>query len=286
LLQALEIGRELSAPAELQDLLLQTATRMLAWLKAMTFSDGSWPAVNDSVAGIAPPPAALFKAAGTLGIAIHPIQLTDSGYRMIRMPDYELFIDVDGIRPSWQPGHAHADTGNFCLHVRGQAVIVDSGCSGYEDPVIRMQQRGTAAHNTIRINGRDSSEVWSRFRVGRRCRVLRLEEDADCLSIQYVDVAGNRLKRTFLWNETGFEIRDERSGNRLSYDIALHFAPGIALNVNNVGGLIEIGYKGVADAVTKTSEIAGGFNISLSSACLLLSGERYDPALRITTIPK
>ena len=37
-----------------------------------------------------------------------------------------------------------------------------------------MRQRSTSAHNTVEVDGQDSSEVWSGFRVARRARPLDL----------------------------------------------------------------------------------------------------------------
>src|SRR5205807_9771760 len=42
----------------------------------------------------------------------------------------------------------------------------------YEVTAERLRQRGTAAHNTVVVDGVDSSEVWSSFRVARRARPL------------------------------------------------------------------------------------------------------------------
>ena len=37
----------------------------------------------------------------------------------------------------------------------------------------RLRQRKLAAHNTVSINGLDSSEVWSGFRVARRAKIIK-----------------------------------------------------------------------------------------------------------------
>ena len=52
--------------------------------------------------------------------------------------------------------------------IRGNRVLVKSGTSEYGIGAERLRQRGTAAHNTLVIEGQDSSEVWSGFRVARR----------------------------------------------------------------------------------------------------------------------
>ena len=50
----------------------------------------------------------------------------------------------------------------------GQRVFVNSGTSCYGQGEKRIQERATSAHNTVEINGENSSELWGNFRVGRR----------------------------------------------------------------------------------------------------------------------
>jgi len=55
--------------------------------------------------------------------------------------------------------HAHADALSFTLSVGGREILVDPGaCSAYAHPVWRRYFRGTAAHNTVRVDGADQSE--------------------------------------------------------------------------------------------------------------------------------
>jgi uncharacterized heparinase superfamily protein len=54
---------------------------------------------------------------------------------------------------------------------------VNTGTSTYESNATRHAQRGTAAHNTIRIDEQDSSEVWSAFRVVRRAKPFAVKTD-------------------------------------------------------------------------------------------------------------
>ena len=46
----------------------------------------------------------------------------------------------------------------------GQRLFVNSGSSLCRIGPERLRQRGTAAHNTVTVEGQDSSEVWSGFR--------------------------------------------------------------------------------------------------------------------------
>jgi hypothetical protein len=58
---------------------------------------------------------------------------------------------------------------SFELTIGGRPVIVDSGVYQYQGEW-RNRFRATAAHNTVEIDGRDQSEMWGSFRVGRRAR--------------------------------------------------------------------------------------------------------------------
>lgn len=151
------------------------AQRMQTWLQAMTHPDGGIAFFNDSALGIAAEPAALHAYAQRLDVhapaaqaSLQPMPAT--GYVRLQNKRAVLIADVGEIGPDYLPGHAHADTLSFELSVDGARVVVNSGISGYDAGAERLRQRGTAAHSTVQVDGLDSSEVWSSFRVGRRAR--------------------------------------------------------------------------------------------------------------------
>ena len=49
---------------------------------------------------------------------------------------------------------------------------MNSGISEYGSGKRRINQRKTFSHNTVEVDHKDSSEVWSGFRVAKRARVL------------------------------------------------------------------------------------------------------------------
>jgi hypothetical protein len=57
---------------------------------------------------------------------------------------------------------------SFELTIGGVPIIVDSGVFEYAEGEWRTWFRSTAAHNTVEVDGRDQSEMWGSFRVGRR----------------------------------------------------------------------------------------------------------------------
>lgn len=162
--------------------------RGLAWLQAMCHPDGEIAFFNDAAFGIAPTPAAIAAYADRLDIRPHPVglehgmgctHLPASGYVTVELaPGGKALLDVAQVGASYQPGHAHADTLSVELSLHGQRVLVNSGTSVYGEGTERLRQRGTAAHNTVEIDGLDSSQVWAGFRVARRAHPVGLQIDA------------------------------------------------------------------------------------------------------------
>ncbi|MBM3212097.1 heparinase, partial [Candidatus Poribacteria bacterium] len=101
--------------------------------------------------------------------------LNDSGYIRIAKGEAVAFLDLAPIGPDYLPGHAHADTLSFELSLFGKRIFVNSGTSDYGNEVIRNYERSTAAHNTLELDGKNSSDVWGAFRVGRRAKVIKKE---------------------------------------------------------------------------------------------------------------
>ena len=60
--------------------------------------------------------------------------------------------------------HGHADALSFTLSLGGEEFLIDPGTYAYHtQPEWRAYFRGTAAHNTVRIDGRDQSEPGGSF---------------------------------------------------------------------------------------------------------------------------
>lgn len=211
-----------------KDLMISTAVKMLQWLEAITYENGNIPMVNDSTFSIAPTTQELRNYARRIGLDWRKGNLTDSGYRKWTSEKYELLIDVGRIGASYIPGHAHADTFNFELTVSGNAFIVDTGISTYEKNSIRQSERSTHAHNTVEINGTNSSIVWGGFRVAQRAGIINFEEDENMISAEHNGYRkfGMKHKRTFLRSPEYLLIKDELIGKSDVSSIAfLHFHP-------------------------------------------------------------
>jgi uncharacterized heparinase superfamily protein len=171
-------------PASLGASLRRAAPDMLRWLACMSHPDGDIALLNDSALGVAPSWRELGAYAERLALPPAlprgPLEhLRHTGYVSAERGPFWLVADVGPLGPDYQPGHAHADSLSFELSAFGARWLVDSGCSTYDVGPERSRQRGTAAHNTVLVDGHDSSEVWSSFRVGRRARPRDVTVAAD-----------------------------------------------------------------------------------------------------------
>ncbi|QIP16231.1 heparinase [Spirosoma aureum] len=288
--------------ASLVEFLAGISTKMLDWLKAVTFANGDVPLVNDAAFGIAPTSAQILakaqrlpfreksKRAEMLISSLPAGSQTgqDSGYLMYRWPHFELFVDAGAVGPDHQPGHAHADTFSFVLHVDGKPVIVDSGTSTYQIGPRRTWERSTAAHNTVEISGYDSSEVWGGFRVGRRAYVTTRRESDVGISAHHDGYTNIGITHVRAWHTESlkFSILDRIIGHksdcetRLSYVARLHFHPDVLVRSYTdhvMAGPIAIRF--LSDTrpklVLKPYLLADGFNKLRPGHCLEITFTNY-----------
>ena len=111
----------------------------------------------------------------------------------------------------------------------GRRVLVDPGTSSYEDGPVREAERSTRAHDTVEVNGEDSSEMWSVFRVGHRphtplngARSTPRANRSDAWHDENLRSAGVRHRRTWLLDDGLLTVRDHLDG-RGQVGVALGF---------------------------------------------------------------
>ena len=152
--------------------LTAAAEGMSEFVVSVTHPDGNLALFNDSTQEIAPPPAMLAAYAQQLlrRRAEARDSFAETGYFIHRGGDLYLIIDGGPLAPDFLPAHAHADIFSYELSVGGRQMIVDTGVFDYATGEMRRYVRGTRAHNTVSIDGRDQAEMWGSFRVARRSR--------------------------------------------------------------------------------------------------------------------
>lgn len=209
--------------------LREKAELMLGHLENICNKDGSLPLFNDSAYGIAPTAQQIKEYAKLLGIEWKPKVLGECGYRKFENNRMEAFVDVGNITASYQPGHSHADTFNYELRIDGMPFIVDTGISTYNKTERRQYERSTVAHNTVTIAGKDSSEVWGGFRVGRRAKVKITASGNDFVEA-FHDGFGRAVihKRRFEMTEHVFSVIDHITGGKEAVS-RIHFSPDVQI---------------------------------------------------------
>jgi hypothetical protein len=232
----LQNNQRFTEQKQLFSFLKEKAILMLQWLNTITFTSGEIPLFNDASLGIAPTTSQLNEYASNLKVLTkesfadlqaNPQIFSQSGYRCAKNTVYECIVDIGQIGPSYQPGHAHADTFNFVLNAYNKPLVVDTGISTYDPGKIRLYERGTVAHNTVTVHEKNSSEVWSSFRVARRANVKLIEDNIHRIIAQHDGycLIGTIHQRQWDFLDKQIVITDTLSGNSIDGRAFLHLAP-------------------------------------------------------------
>ena len=269
---------------------------MRRWLFVMSHPDGEIAFFNDAAFDGAPRPAELDAYSARLGLLStlphdEPVTtLESSGYARLAVGSARLICDCAPIGPDYLPAHAHADTLSFELSLAGRRVFVNSGTSVYGVSDERLRQRGTAAHNTVVVDGQDSSEVWSGFRVARRAHARLRHVSSGIPAVVeashdgYRRLSGrNEHTRRWILDERTLEIHDHVSGPFHNASAFLHLHPEIhvhrcgsaELQLNLPGGMcVLVVFTGAASVEVREGRWHPCFGIDVPNALLVadLSG--------------
>jgi uncharacterized heparinase superfamily protein len=275
----------------------QLAYCMYAWLQAICHPDKEISFFNDAAFDVAPSLEELGAYVRKVLVDVKPTQtqsssilhLKDSGYVRLNYDSTVALLDVAPVGPDYLPGHAHADTLSFELSVAGRRVLVNSGTSCYGTSVERLRQRGTAAHNTVVVDGKDSSEVWASFRVARRAYPgsLQIEFLADtgatkvsCAHNGYTRLRGNPIHhRTWLMDKRSLTVIDRIEGLHQTAEARFHFHPEINVQIELnqakgsallLDGILFSWYAEHGKARLESSTWHPRFGQSLENQCLVV----------------
>jgi hypothetical protein len=140
---------------------------------------------------------------------------TDSGLVVFRRGEVSALFDAGPFGP-WGAGHSHADTLSLVVSRGGDEVLIDPGTYTYMDAEWRDAFRGTAAHNTVRIDGQDQAVSAGPFRWTDKPEVQLLDfsttpdEDRAVAVCRY---RGFTHQRTVIFRKGNeFDILDELEG--------------------------------------------------------------------------
>jgi uncharacterized heparinase superfamily protein len=251
--------------------------KMLTFMELMSHPDEGVAFFNDSADGIAAKKQKIEFYAAELGFKVEPFnhnitQVIDnkgSGYVCATAPGTKLIFDASPIGPDYIPGHAHADTLSFELSIGVQRVFVNSGTSEYGLSEKRLRQRSTSSHNTVEIDSKDSSEIWSGFRVGNRAKIVKrstmLASDSTIVLTAQHDgykslLGGSLHSREITLNANRLTVRDSILGSFKCAKSRFFFHPNVVLTYEN--GIMRVedkNFKLESDMKGKIMTIADSF---------------------------
>lgn len=125
----------------------------------------------------------------------------DSGLAVMQSESGRVIVDAGRFGPG-RAGHSHSDSLSLLASAAGRPILVDSGTYTYvADPEQRNAFRGSGAHNTIRVDGRDQAVAMGPFWwadppevriLGWNSRESEDEISADC---RYSGLVHHRIVR-------------------------------------------------------------------------------------------
>lgn len=100
------------------------------------------------------------------------VSFPDGGFHILRGAGAVITVCAGKQGQGGVGGHSHNDKLSFELHLDGRPVIVDPGTGTYtRDPATRNWFRGTAAHNTVQVDGAEQASL-------DKARLFALPEEA------------------------------------------------------------------------------------------------------------
>jgi len=241
--------------------------------------------------------------------SVRPIRvLPKSGIGILKHGSAELlfFAIPNGI--FGKGSHTHNDKLSFVLRLGGEEVLSDSGTGCYtRDVALRNRFRGTAAHNTLLIDGTEQNRIYSGpgglFLLGNEAAVSQIQEGREAqgyfLRASHTGYCSLGVKHTrtvhAIQNERSFVIEDELEGDGVhDFEFNLQLAPNrnaqLAAAENGIvcrivgDPQIQLAIAGPAglQGTIQPSLISSTYGATVSAAKVCIRGRAAVPA-RITT---
>jgi uncharacterized heparinase superfamily protein len=182
--------------------------------------NGTIPALSDSDTGDYAP---LLRLAGA---PVAPREdFPDGGYFVQRAGERFLIFDCG---PLGDGGHGHYDALSIEAWAGEAPLVLDPGRFTYAEPE-RRWFRGTAAHNTVTVDGLDQTP-YARGRSNLPPAVATfLGRDGTTLAGEVRSPVYDAVhRRTVRMREADWVVEDELEGSRHRYDLRWHLPPGPA----------------------------------------------------------
>lgn len=222
------------------------------FLAAFRSGEGYIPAIGDSDDGHAVAPGLAPKRCELKG--------RDERLRVFRASGYSVLRSTTGIVITFDHGplgmaplhnHGHADALSITLARNGAPLLVDSGTCRYNgSPQWRSYFKGTSAHNTVTVDGRDQAFqetgfLWSKPYSARLERMLS-GDDGILLEASHSGYHSLGLpvvhRRTLCWIDNATLIVEDRFEGKGIHEflLAYHLHPDAALHREGDWWVVEM----------------------------------------------
>jgi hypothetical protein len=172
-------------------------------------------------------------------VAPQPSRLfADAGVAVMVSGDLQVVVKA-GPFGEGSGGHSHADVLSLVARIGPREVLIDPGTYTYvADPAERDRYRGSAAHNTLRIDGRDQALPAGPFRWAEKpavaIRAWTSSPEADCLDASCA-YAGFTHRRQIRFVKSGYVVvLDSVDGPAGEHLLEQFWHPGAAADADRL----------------------------------------------------
>jgi len=180
----------------------------------------------------------------------YPRIYRDGGYAILGGRRLHLLFDAGPLGYLSLAAHGHADALSICMAVDDGWWLVDPGTFAYHDnPAWRSYFRGTAAHNTIVVDGGDQSVSAGPFLWHSHARATLGSAEVLPDGTQRVEGSHDGYRRFGVTHRrrVSLEVADDRvlladelSGHgEHEISMSFHLAPGLDVRVSDDGWLVS-----------------------------------------------
>ncbi len=254
--------------SEIPEPLQKAIDRMSPMLRFLRLGDGGLPRFNDSGEG---DPALIDAVLAQTGPRGKPAaRAPHVGFEKLAAGDLLVMVDSGAAPPPPFDGHAHAGTLSMEVCVGAERLIVNCGAAPVGGAVWRRAQRTTAAHSTMVVADRNSSEIGEDGRIGRRRASVTVERESDdgaaLVTMQhdgYASTDGIVHRRRLFLSPGGEDLRGEDSLSGpagVPFALRFHLHPAVRASVlkSRRGALLRLpkggGWRLRADAAMELAD--------------------------------
>ena len=245
-----------AAQAHVPDALHLAIDRMAPALRLLRHGDGGFALFNDAQEGDPLLIDAVLAQADSK--ARPPKSARHSGFERAMAGRTLLLLDVGAPPPAGLDTGAHAGLLSFELSVGRERMIVNCGAwpgrGSAEDSAWHTALRGTPAHSTLCVAGRDSAEVLRDAGIGKRPRSVEVDRQETPQSVLidawhdgYREALGLIHRRRLELSANGDELRGEDilfaetdAARGLPFAIRFHLHPALQLSPVQGGSSVII----------------------------------------------